>query len=151
MLGFLGGIPLKYVLGGAGVLALLFVIWLGFNHYTHVVDENSRLHTENAMLVTANTSFEEVISQYREREGAVISLLAEREANREAAREEGDRVNDLFSQHDLSLLALRRPGLVERRIDLGTSRIFGMLEAATDSLRSGGRLRTERNPGSAAP
>jgi hypothetical protein len=48
-----------------------------------------------------------------------------------AAEMELERLQDVQRSHDLEALAKARPGLIERRINDGTARVFGMFEDAT--------------------
>ena len=65
---------------------------------------------------------------------ALIDLRVTHEMLRkgeEQSRSEIRRLQDIFARHDLSALALAKPGLVERRVNDGTARAFGMLERET--------------------
>lgn len=70
----------------------------------------------------------------------------------EAAMDETRRLNDIFSKHDFALLARRRPGLIERRINSGTADRLRVLERITsgDLDKSGGAGGTSE-PTSPAP
>jgi hypothetical protein len=53
--------------------------------------------------------------------------LREVEEKAIAANEEKRRLNDLFNDHDLTKLTLAKPGLIERRINSGTSDVWSVL------------------------
>ena len=56
--------------------------------------------------------------------------------NLQQAEERATELRTLFSDHDLTNLALQRPGLIETRINNATKRVFDQLEDITDPNRS---------------
>ena len=52
-----------------------------------------------------------------------------------ANNEANEKVEDLrnkFARHDLDMLSLRKPGLVEKLVNRGTAKVFADLEKLTD-------------------
>ena len=52
-----------------------------------------------------------------------------------ANNEANEKVEDLrnkFARHDLDMLSLRKPGLVEKMVNRGTARVFQELQDLTD-------------------
>ena len=49
-------------------------------------------------------------------------------------RKDQEATIDIFAEHDLKALAERKPGLIERRVNTATERVFNELEEITDPL-----------------
>ena len=52
-------------------------------------------------------------------------------ANNEA-NEKVEELRNKFARHDLDMLSIRKPGLVERVVNRGTAQVFADLETLTD-------------------
>ena len=89
------------------------------------MDNQQRL--ENAV-ATQNEQIEKALADQKDAQQRIQSLtLANNEAN--------EKVEDLrnkFAKHDLDMLSLRKPGLVEKMVNRGTARVFQKLEDLTD-------------------
>ena len=89
------------------------------------MDNQQRL--ENAV-ATQNEQIEKALADQKDAQQRIQSLtLANYEAN--------EKVEDLrnkFAKHDLDMLSLRKPGLVEKMVNRGTARVFQELEDLTD-------------------
>ena len=89
------------------------------------MDNQQRL--ENAV-ATQNEQIEKALADQKDAQQRIQSLtLANNEAN--------EKVEDLrnkFAKHDLDMLSLRKPGLVEKMVNRGTARVFQELEDLTD-------------------
>ena len=89
------------------------------------MDNQQRL--ENAV-ATQNEQIEKALADQKDAQQRIQSLtLANNEAN--------EKVEDLrnkFAKHDLDMLSLRKPGLVEKMVNRGTARVFQDLEELTD-------------------
>lgn len=119
-------------------LALSTLLFLGYNHYTGLVEE---IRTLEGDLRVARTVLEVERETVRELERLAeewrksaedlqLRLRDAREVERDARREI-ERLNDIFARHDLALLARARPGLIESRVNSGTERMFRILECET--------------------
>ena len=89
------------------------------------MDNQQRL--ENAV-ATQNEQLEEAMAEQRASQQRIQSLTV---ANNEA----NEKVEDLrskFARHDLDMLSLRKPGLVEKMVNRGTARVFQELQDLTD-------------------
>ena len=131
------------ILHKAGIYGLLAVglsvsIYLGYNHYQGLLgqigtlqQDNATLHTSFAVEKETVTQLEELVTEWQiAAEAAELRAQALQEST-EAARAELRRLNDIFSRHDFTLLARAKPGLIERRINDGTDRVFSVFVCET--------------------
>jgi len=89
------------------------------------MDNQQRL--ENA-IATQNEQLEKAVAEQKESQARIQGLTV---ANNEA----NEKVEDLrnkFARHDLDMLSLRKPGLVEKMVNRGTARVFQELKDLTD-------------------
>ena len=89
------------------------------------MDNQQRL--ENAV-ATQNEKIEAALAEQKASQQRIQNLTV---ANNEA----NEKVEDLrnkFAKHDLDMLSLRKPGLVEKMVNRGTARVFQELQDLTD-------------------
>jgi chromosome segregation ATPase len=89
------------------------------------MDNQQRL--ENA-IATQNEQLEQALAEQQASQQRIQTLTV---ANNEA----NEKVEDLrnkFARHDLDMLSLRKPGLVEKMVNRGTARVFQELQDLTD-------------------
>ena len=89
------------------------------------MDNHQRL--EHAV-ATQNEQIEKALADQKDAQQRIQSLTV---ANNEA----NEKVEDLrnkFAKHDLDMLSLRKPGLVEKMVNRGTARVFQELQDLTD-------------------
>ena len=89
------------------------------------MDNQQRL--ENA-IATQNEQIKKALAEQKESQERIQSLTL---ANNKA----GERVEELrnkFAKHDLNMLSIRKPGLVERVVNKGTAKVFADLNRLTD-------------------
>ena len=82
---------------------------------------------ENA-IATQNEQLEKAVAEQKESQARIQGLTV---ANNQA----NEKVEDLrnkFDRHDLDMLSLRKPGLVEKMVNRGTARVFQELKDLTD-------------------
>ena len=82
---------------------------------------------ENA-IATQNEQLEKAVAEQKESQARIQGLTV---ANNQA----NEKVEDLrnkFARHDLDMLSLRKPGLVEKMGNRGTARVFQELKDLTD-------------------
>tara|TARA_R100001244_G_scaffold82961_1_gene64194 strand:- start:36 stop:476 length:441 start_codon:yes stop_codon:yes gene_type:complete len=88
---------------------------------------DNQLLLENA-IATQNEQIERALAEQKASQERIQGLTV---ANNEA----NERVEDLrskFARHDLNMLSLRKPGLVEKLVNRGTARVFQELQDLTD-------------------
>ena len=138
--GFLGKNWKLVAIGGAA-LALYFA----YNGYQDLKNDKAQLEGNQAVLEGAveveRASLESALGAIEDWQMAQKKLqkkIEEMNAFSVEANEEVRRLDELFANHDFGALVLAKPGLMERRINSGTRRIFRMLETATtDTTRRG--------------
>ena len=89
------------------------------------MDNQQRL--ENA-IADQNEQIEKALAKQKESQERIQNLTV---ANNEA----NEKVEDLrnkFARHDLDMLSIRKPGLVEKLVNRGTAKVFSDLEKLTD-------------------
>lgn len=135
-MGFLmSALPWGKILAVGAVLAVLAGVWW---HYTGLQDDLKEARAQIAALTVENQVQDATILSL---EGVVADWAAHAEALRQTneamaqaqteAAAEQRKLNDVLARHDLEALSLAKPGLLERRINSGTSRILGMFECAS--------------------
>ncbi len=155
------GIPPKIFIAGIALIAVLATIYLGYRHYTGLLETVRVLGINNAQLETAVGIQQytiddqgEVLVEWRVSQDALVALVAELQRVAEDAERETRRLNDIFSRHDLTRLARARPGLIERRINAGAVASLRMLECASGAETphcSGGDGAAAGTPTAAGP
>ena len=73
----------------------------------------------------------EVIKENFERQGKALNNLTARNAEIEG---EMTRYLDIFKRHNLNKLAIAKPGLIEKRVNDGTKKVFETIEEDSKSL-----------------
>ena len=103
----------------------------GYFYYTDTQATIAQLRENNAQLMIAVETNEETIDNMSKQ--ALISAelsqqLSEKLQVSEASR---NRLIEVFGKHDLTRLALRKPGLIESRINNGTKKAFDGIESVS--------------------
>ena len=105
----------------------------GYFYYTDTQARISQLQDNNTQLKVAVETNEKTIEGMEERAEISAELsqaLAEKLQVSEASR---NRLIEVFGKHDLTRLALRKPGLIESRINNGTKKAFDGIESVSGS------------------
>lgn len=123
------------------IAAALFVaglVWLGYTHYTSLIDDIKKLEASNARLDTqisvqheAIKAQEEAVNEWQQAEKRLTDQMQKLQDLSKSAARELDRLNEVLSKHDLETLSKRKPGLIENRINRGSADALRMLECAT--------------------
>jgi hypothetical protein len=149
-------------LGGLGVklamlAALAVVVGLGIWYVTSLKSERDMAIARSGALETANTVQQstiehqvEAISEWAESQARVQRNLDRLSEAQEEANSEARRLNDVLSKHNLTELSKAKPGLIERRINRGTTNVFRMFESETSrsSDQHSGDTSSESGPSS---
>ena len=88
------------------------------------MDNQQRL--ENA-IATQNEQIEKALAEQKASQERIQNLTV---ANNEA-NEKVEELRNKFARHDLDMLSIRKPGLVERVVNRGTAQVFADLETLT--------------------
>jgi len=123
---------------------MLFVVGLvgslgfaAYRIYTNMQDDIVQLSQQNSALDRALRTSRETVGRLE----ANMEIIEQQNSRLARALEESetdlDNLRTLLIEHDLTRLALERPGLIERRINDATKDLFDQLEFDTgaDSVR----------------
>jgi Zn-dependent oligopeptidase len=107
------------------LMGIILVMGMGsyflYNQYEAVKAENMAL----TFAVDEQKKTIEVIKENFERQGKALNNLTARNAEIEG---EMTRYLDIFKRHNLNKLAIAKPGLIEKRVNDGTAKIFITIE-----------------------
>lgn len=115
---------------------ILVLVGSGYFYYSTT---QTKLQEQQALIVAFEVKHQE---QEKTIEALQTNFKKQTEALNElsgkynAAQEEMNRYLDIFSRHNLSKLAAAKPGLIEKRINKGTSNVFRSIENDSSSIES---------------
>ena len=92
---------------------------------------DNQLRLEHAV-ETQNAQIEKQISDKRASDTRIELLTV----TSNQASEKIDELREKFARHDLNMLSLRKPGLIEKVINRGTATVFKELEDLTNANKS---------------
>ena len=124
----------KILFGVIGVLVLLcsFLYW-----------QNSRLSALNDAFELRDAEQKAAIENLQNDFSLQTNSLLEIQSKNQEIEAEMSRYLDIFKRHNLSKLAMAKPGLIETRVNNGTKDVFDSIEkdtAGIDDLDSGLQL-----------
>jgi len=129
----------KWMIRGVFGLAVALVIWLGYRHYTGLLDEVQELHAAQAQMETvldverqSVRSLQSVIESWEQSQAALEETLQQMQEESDAARAEARRLRQLFSEIDLESMS---PAAADSIADTTSDRLWRLIQEAT---RSGG-------------
>jgi len=112
------------------VLGLLGGLGFGAKYYYDSTQAKiEQLVAEKQILDQAVKTNEATIGRMRQDAERTQRLNDELQANLREAEAGLDQIRATLSDHDLTRLALRKPGLIETRINNGTKQVFDQIEA----------------------
>tara|TARA_R100001509_G_scaffold160183_1_gene127622 strand:- start:1022 stop:1420 length:399 start_codon:yes stop_codon:yes gene_type:complete len=89
--------------------------------------------SENQKLLEATIADQNAqIDQQREKQQAVLLKIEQLTEDHQNAMKEVDTIRKKFAKHNLDVLTLRKPKLIEKIINRGTAEVLNDLEAYTD-------------------
>jgi len=113
------------------VLFMSSAAYGAYYYYTDTQERLAALHVNNAKLETAVSSKDIVIDEMKETAAKLEKLNNELTTDLYEAEAYTDELRKKLQEHDLTLLSLKKSGMIEKRINDGTKNIIGELESIT--------------------
>ena len=107
------------------------VLYGGYYYYKDTQARIAVLTENSAKLEQATNTQKQTIDTLVEDATKYRELNKELNTNLEAANDYKNTLIDKLRKHDLAKLSLKKPGLVEKRINNGTKKLFKSLEELT--------------------
>lgn len=112
-----------------GVLGGVF--YGGYSYYKDTQARISQLTANNATLKAANETNQATITELQATAVLQAALTQDLQKNLQKAEQYQDKLIGQLRKHDLTKLSLKKPGLIETRINDGTKKIFDSIESDT--------------------
>jgi len=112
-----------------GVLGGVF--YGGYSYYKDTQARISQLTANNATLKAANETNQATITELQATAVLQAELTQDLQKNLQKAEQYQDKLIGKLRKHDLTKLSLKKPGLIETRINDGTKKLFDSIESDT--------------------
>lgn len=114
------------------LMGIIVAMVLAFGGYYWLTEKRLATLTENnAKLTIAAQTNQQTIDKLTEDYEQQQELNSELRVKLTAAEAYGDELAKKFREHDLTMLTLKKPGLIERRVNSATQKILDDLESST--------------------
>ena len=114
------------------LLGIIFAMLLAFGGYYWLSEKRIATLTENnAKLTIAARTNQDTIDKLTQDYEQQQELNSDLKVKLTAAEAYGDELAKKFREHDLTMLTLKKPGLIERRVNSATQKILDDLESST--------------------
>jgi hypothetical protein len=123
--------PILLVLLLSGVLA-----GGGYFYYTDSQNTITQLRENNAQLKIVAEDNKRTIETMKEDAETNAELAAELTISLQESEQRRNALINTFRKHDLTNLALKKPGLIEKRLNNGTEKAFDDIESITGNTPS---------------
>ena len=113
-------------------IGIIFAMLLAFGGYYWISEKRIATLTENnAKLTIAAQTNQETINKLEEDNQAYEVANKELQLKYREAEKYGDELSKKLRERDLTRLTLRKPGLIEKRVNDATKKVFEELESST--------------------
>ena len=113
-------------------IGIILALLLAFGGYYWISEKRIATLTENnAKLTIAAQTNQETIDKLEEDNKAFEVANKELQIKYKEAEAYGDELSRKLREHDLTRLTLRKPGLIEKRVNDATAKAFEDLESST--------------------
>lgn len=122
---------IKLWIFGIIFLVVSSTIALGYNYVTGVIAENKTLALEVSTLAESNAGLQTALDTSKEDAAKQAELNGDLQVKLSQSESRLNELRQTFLDHDLSNLAMQKPGLIERRVNSGTQKVFDDIESYT--------------------
>mgnify|MGYP003123969069 FL=1 len=113
-------------------IGIILAMLLAFGGYYWISEKRiSTLTENNAKLTIAAQTNQDTIDKLEEDNQAYEVANKELQLKYREAEKYGDELSKKLREHDLTRLTLRKPGLIEKRVNDATQKVFEDLESST--------------------
>ena len=117
------------------LMGIIVAMVLAFGTYYWLTEKRLTVLTENnAKLSIAAKTNQDTIDKLTQDYEQQQELNSELKVKLQAAEAYGDELAKKFREHDLTMLTLRKPGLIERRVNSATQKILNDMESSTATI-----------------
>ena len=114
------------------LIGIIVALVMAFGGYYWLTEKRLAVLTENnAKLTNAAQTNQQTIDKLTEDYEKQQELNKELGVKLKAAEAYGDNLAKKFREHDLTMLTLRKPGLIERRVNSATQKLLDDMESST--------------------
>ena len=110
------------------------VVYAGYYYYKDTQSRIQTLTENNAKLETAKAIQDQTIDTLIADREKFDKLNKELQVKLDKANDYKNTLIDKLRKHDLAKLSLKKPGLVEKKINNGTKKLFRSLESLTGAI-----------------
>ena len=107
------------------------VVYGAYFYYNDTQQRIKTLQENNAKLETVAKTNELTINSLQESQEKFATLNKDLQMKLDKAEEYGDDLRKKLHKHDLTRLSIKKPGLIEKRINNGTKKLFERIESLT--------------------
>ena len=107
------------------------VVYGAYAYYQDTQQRIATLQTNNAKLETVAKTNELTITSMQKNQEKFATLNKDLQMKLNEAEEYGDDLRKKLHKHDLTRLSIKKPGLIEKRINDGTQKLFDSIESIT--------------------
>ena len=107
------------------------VVYGAYAYYQDTQQRIATLQQNNAKLETVAKTNELTINSMKENQEKFATLNKDLQMKLDKAEEYGDDLRKKLHKHDLTRLSIKKPGLIEKRINNGTKKLFERIESLT--------------------
>jgi hypothetical protein len=121
------GMKLVMIMGAVMVVMTLAFSW----YYKDTQRRMGVLHENNAKLEVAVRANELALATTRADAARNAALNFQLQTKLQESEAYGDRLQAIFQKHNLTVLSLKKPGLIEKRMNDATKKLFADITADT--------------------
>ena len=106
-------------------------VWGAYGYYKDTQQRISTLTQNNAKLKSANDTNTATIQQLNKNALALNQLIDDLGSELKKAEQYGDELRNTLRKHNLTHLANKKPGMIEKRMQNATDKLWDNLESIT--------------------